>query len=253
MKITNLYGILLFCVTLLITSACTEDTLSTSIPIDPASPTTTPPANTIPTTQNIKLYVSAGEDTQAILSSDSRFLILSGYYYSRGIQGEIINLENVKIQWIKKSGPTSFTIEHSNSINTKVSNLEKGIYEFELTVTDDNGLIGKDTVRFTISSISENSKEIIFENKIWLPIWYFNIEINDFNLLIYQNKFKVYIKRENNQQWEEVKHYLANTTSKYDYFIETRLDGAGMYNYGSLYISYYGTDANDKPSVKIVY
>lgn len=104
----------------------------------------------------------------------------------------------------KKSGPSSYKLEYPNSIKTKVSDLEKGIYEFELTVINDNGLTVKDTVRFTVGSISENPKEIIFENKIWLPIWYFNIEINDFNLLIPQNNFKVYIQRDNNPQWEEV-------------------------------------------------
>jgi hypothetical protein len=248
MKRINLCGLLICSAAMLLNSSCTEETLATGSPTYIA-----PPTNTLPTTQNIKLNVFAGEDTQVILSSDSRFLILSGYYFARGIQGEIINLNNVKIQWEKKSGPSSYKLEYPNSIKTKVSDLEKGIYEFELTVTNDNGLTVKDTVRFTVGSISENPKEIIFENKIWWPIWYFNIEINDFNLLIPQNNFKVYIQRDNNPQWEEVKHYSENLTSKYDYFIETRPEGAAMYDYGSLYISYYGSDTNDTPSVKIVF
>jgi hypothetical protein len=92
MKTINLYGLLLFSATLLINSGCTEDDNIYNVT----------PINTLPTTQNIKLNVSAGDDIQVILSSDSKFLILSGYYIARGIQGEIINLNNAKIQWKKK-------------------------------------------------------------------------------------------------------------------------------------------------------
>lgn len=153
----------------------------------------------------------------------------------------------------KKSGPSSYKLENPNSIKTKVSNLEKGIYEFELTVTNTNGLTGKDTVRVIVGEISENSKEIIFKDRKWIFPWYSTIEIKDFNLLIPQNSFKVYIQRENNSQWEEVASILENAGIKYEYFVETRPDGGGMYTYGSLYIFYYGTDTNDTPSVKIVY
>lgn len=243
MKTINLYGLLLFSATLLINSGCTEDDNIYNVT----------PINTLPTTQNIKLNVSAGDDIQVILSSDSKFLILSGYYIARGIQGEIINLNNAKIQWKKKSGPSSYKLENPNSIKTKVSNLEKGIYEFELTVTNTNGLTGKDTVRVIVGEISENSKEIIFKDRKWIFPWYSTIEIKDFNLLIPQNSFKVYIQRENNSQWEEVASILENAGIKYEYFVETRPDGGGMYTYGSLYIFYYGTNTNDTPSVKIVY
>ena len=242
MKTINKLLFFVFGVAIFLINGCTDESRPSTSAILPK-----------PEAQNIQLFVSAGEELQVILSSDSRFLILDGYYYARGIKGEIINLNNVKIQWEKKSGPSSYQIEHPNSIKTNVSNLEKGIYEFELTVTTENGLTAKDLVKYTVGSISDKSKEIIFENKIWLPIWYFNIEISDFNLLIPQTDFKVYIQRDNNTEWEEVKHYSENLTSKYDYFIETRPDGAGMYNYGSLYISHYALDAKDTPSVKIVF
>ena len=252
-----IYFRLLACVVaLFINNSCSNDAplensriTSTPIPIPSPSPSFPTTSNT----QNATLTVTAGDDVEAILSTNYRQLILSGHYYVRGTNGEIINIDNAKIQWSKKTGPTSYTIENPNSIKTKVSNLEKGVYEFELTVSYDNGLIAKDNVRFTIDSISNNSNEIIFQNKIWLPIWYYNIEINDFNLLISQNNFKVYIQRVNNPEWIEVKHYSENLTSNYEYFIETRPDGAGMYRYGSLYISYYGSDTNDKPSVRIAY
>lgn len=96
MKRINLYGLLICSAIMLLNSGCTEKTLATGSPTYIAHPT-----NTLPTTQNIKLNVFAGEDIQVILSSDSRFLILSCYYFARGIQGEIINLNNVKIQWKK--------------------------------------------------------------------------------------------------------------------------------------------------------
>ncbi|MBG6110529.1 Fe-S cluster assembly iron-binding protein IscA [Flavobacterium sp. CG_23.5] len=210
MKRSIYYRLLVCVVVLFISNSCSNDAplensriTSTPIPVPSPSPSSPP----TPTTQNATLTVTAGEDVQAILSSSYRQLILSGYFFVRGTHSEIINMDNAKIQWSKKTGPTSYTIENPNSIKTKVSNLEKGVYEFELTVSYDNGLIAKDIVRFTIESISNNSNEIIFQNKVWLPIWYSNIEINDFNLLISQNNFKVYIQRENNPQWIEVKHY----------------------------------------------
>ncbi|MEO5891209.1 MAG: T9SS type A sorting domain-containing protein [Ferruginibacter sp.] len=53
--------------------------------------------------------------------------------------------------WLKISGPASATFTAANAANTSVSNLGHGAYEFELTVTDNKGAIGKDTVRVVIN------------------------------------------------------------------------------------------------------
>jgi hypothetical protein len=101
--------------------------------------------------------------------------------------------------------------------------------------------------------ILENPKEKIFKDIKWIFPWYNAVEIKDFNILIPQSIFKVYIQRDNYPQWEEVTPYSENLANTYGYFVETRPDGAGIYTYGSLYIFYYGSDTSDTPSVKIAY
>ncbi len=54
--------------------------------------------------------------------------------------------------WAKISGPSSFTIVNSNSVQTQVTNLVEGVYQFELKVTDAGGLSSKDTVQITVSA-----------------------------------------------------------------------------------------------------
>ncbi|MDI5948818.1 PKD domain-containing protein [Flavobacterium yafengii] len=231
MKRINLYGLLLCIAALLINNGCTEETLPRVSPI-----------NTVEQ-QNSAPISFAGGDIQVILPTN--FCWLSGGYSHSGTIDNFV--------WKKISGPSTYILESPNSLRTKVSNLEKGIYEFELTITNKKGLTGKDTARVIVGEMSLNPKEIIFKDIEWIFPWYSAIEIKDFNLLMPQGIFKVYIQRDNNLQWEEVTPYSENSANKYDYFVETRPDGAGIYTYGSLYIFYYGTDTNDTPSVKIVY
>ena len=47
--------------------------------------------------------------------------------------------------WKKITGPVTFTIQDSTSIQTTVTNLSSGEYRFELTVTDSKGATAKDT------------------------------------------------------------------------------------------------------------
>ena len=59
--------------------------------------------------------------------------------------------------WTKISGPSGGTINNANSASTKVNNLSEGVYQFELTVTDDKGAIGKDTVQITVNAAANIS------------------------------------------------------------------------------------------------
>lgn len=244
MKTINLYGPLLCSGALFIHSGCTEDTLSIVPPT-----ITVPPTNTVPPTSlpNSDLAPSAfaGQDFQVLLPTD--FCWLSGGYSENG------NIKIEKTLWKKISGSSSCIVENPDSLRTKVTNMEKGIYQFALTVTNKKGLTAKDTVKVIVGKLSETTKEMIFKDLEWIFPWDNTIEIKDFNLLFPNSIFKVYIQRDNNPQWEEVPFLSENTATKYEYFVETRPDGAGMYNYGSLYIVYYGTDTDDSPSVKIMY
>ena len=53
-------------------------------------------------------------------------------------------------QWTEISGPSSFTIANANAVQTQVTNLVPGIYQFELKVTDARGLLDKDTTQVTV-------------------------------------------------------------------------------------------------------
>ena len=50
--------------------------------------------------------------------------------------------------WTKISGPASFTISNSSVSNSVVKNLGRGVYQFELKITDMGGLFGSSANRF---------------------------------------------------------------------------------------------------------
>ncbi|MGN6601806.1 MAG: PKD domain-containing protein [Ginsengibacter sp.] len=53
-------------------------------------------------------------------------------------------------QWTKIGGPASFTLTNSNAATARVANMSEGNYAFELKVTDNSGLTGKDTVNILV-------------------------------------------------------------------------------------------------------
>ena len=55
--------------------------------------------------------------------------------------------------WTKISGPSSFNIHKPSDSITKVRALVVGIYQFELKVTDNDGLSAKDTMRVIVDSV----------------------------------------------------------------------------------------------------
>ena len=55
-------------------------------------------------------------------------------------------------QWSKISGPLSFNIANPSEIQTQVTSLVEGTYQFELKVTDAGGLLAKDTIQVTVQT-----------------------------------------------------------------------------------------------------
>ena len=95
--------------------------------------------------------------------------------------------------------------------------------------------------------------EIIGKNIRWIFPWYNALELKKIHSYISEETpIKVFVQRDNNSLWIEATPVLQDSIlSKYEYFIEKRPEGAGMYNYGSLYIFYYGMDTEDTPDVKV--
>ena len=63
-------------------------------------------------------------------------------------------------RWTKISGPSSFKILNAEAAQTLVEDLRPGTYQFELKVTDADGLFSKDTMTIT-------GRELTFDNLTW--------------------------------------------------------------------------------------
>jgi hypothetical protein len=100
------------------------------IVIDPAHPNRSPVANAGPD-QTITLLVSTiNLDGSASFDPDNNITAYT---------------------WTKISGPSSFNIVNANAVQTQVTNLAQGTYQFEVKVTDAGMLFSKDTMQVTVS------------------------------------------------------------------------------------------------------
>ncbi len=59
--------------------------------------------------------------------------------------------------WTKISGPPSFSFANSSAVQTEAIYLEPGTYQFELKVTDAEGLFSMDTVQVIITALVNNN------------------------------------------------------------------------------------------------
>src|SRR5690606_18836384 len=57
--------------------------------------------------------------------------------------------------WTKTTGPAGGNISDRNSATTNITNLNKGVYEYELTVTDNKGMTAKSSLKLTVHSTEE--------------------------------------------------------------------------------------------------
>jgi hypothetical protein len=83
------------------------------------------------------------------LAFDERQTTLRGE--ADGFNGKIY------VEWSKVEGPNSFEIANPHELKTKISNLEPGVYVFELKVTDQRKASGKDAVQITVKGESKKT------------------------------------------------------------------------------------------------
>ena len=91
---------------------------------------------------------NAGIDKIITLPTDTTTLTGSG----TDTDGTISSYE-----WIQLSGPSSTTITTTNTAVTAISKLIQGVYQYQLTVTDNGGAIAKDTVQVTVNAIDNQT------------------------------------------------------------------------------------------------
>src|SRR5690242_13449259 len=91
---------------------------------------------------NIAPTANAGNDKSITLPTNSLALSGSG----ADTDGSISSYS-----WAKISGPSNFSLNNSSSAFATATNLIQGTYEFELTVTDNKGAVGKDVVKVTVN------------------------------------------------------------------------------------------------------
>ena len=74
--------------------------------------------------------------------------------------------------WSKISGPSAFTIVNANTVQTQVTNLVQGVYQFELKVIDAGGLTSSDkmSVVVTTQTVTGNCDNRPIINATLIPI-----------------------------------------------------------------------------------
>ena len=97
---------------------------------------TTPIVNQAP-------LANSGNDTVITLPANTVIL--------RGTASDIDGTVN-SYSWVKVSGPSAGTITKPDTAVTTLNGLVSGVYQYELTVTDNNVAIGKDTLKITVNT-----------------------------------------------------------------------------------------------------
>ena len=187
-----------------------------------SAPSPAPGVNTPP-------VVITGADISVLLPIDTAFLYGSATDTENNIDS---------CRWSQLSGPGQAIIQTPESFKTKISNLIKGKYSFELTVTDKGGLRGKDTTHIDVidTSVTNNIILDVLEVICWGPEC--TIVVDTSNTHIYQNLLiKVFLKSMDSSLWVEI--------PQENYFFSP--------NGSSFYIEWYGLDDSKKWQVMIVY
>ncbi len=226
--------------------SCEKETVPDTIFV-PEQPLT---RDTLVSIKAPKVY--AGQDV--VLSLPMNKIKLSG---SLSLQEN--NLKEIALMWKKIKGPNSYQLDNTNTLDPMLSELERGEYWLELTATNSVGLYDIDTtVVFVNDTTAGLNKEIVFINLEWIFPWYATLEIPAiYSYMPVGTSIRVFIQPDTNADWIEVGPISSDPycTCSYEYFIETRQDGAGIYNFGSLFIFNYDyrSGSSNTSKVKILF
>ncbi|SEW37540.1 PKD domain-containing protein [Chitinophaga arvensicola] len=101
------------------------------------------------TVSNEPPVANAGADQEVLLTDDLK-LLLNGS--GTDSDGQVVNYH-----WDKIMGPLPYHLSDPNIAAPELSGLVKGIYKFQLTVTDNRGAIGQSEVTVTVNAVSEDT------------------------------------------------------------------------------------------------
>jgi hypothetical protein len=237
---------------LMVISCKKSETISPMVPIAPPSPPLPPLPPSPPSSPIIKNFnVYTDQDIMVELPIRECQLV-GGYSYEVDNYHPNFTLK-IATSWTKISGPASYKIDNPDSNISKLSNLEKGVYEFELKGSFQDSLY-RDTLKIIVDELSTTPNEIITNNLTWYYPWYNTLFIKNFYELAPGLKpgrfFKLYINRPPSSAWIEVYPISSNET-EYAYYYSKKT--GSTFEKGTMSIFYFGSETNDKPKVKILY
>ncbi|MBB1287304.1 hypothetical protein HRH25_23210 [Flavisolibacter sp. BT320] len=115
------------------------------------------------------------------------------------------NHGSLALQWKKIAGPAGFRIDDPKSLETKITNLEVGDYQFEIQATDSEGKTQRDTL--SVYVIKPGPTETIIKELEWMCPMGCNLSMDNIYSFIPKGvPIRVWIRPAGSTSWEEVKH-----------------------------------------------
>ena len=116
----------------------------------------------------------------------------------------------LQLHWRILSGPGTPQIEIIDNSSVKLSGLNIGIYQYEVSFDAQYGTHNRDTSRVIVDALSNPPAEYIFSNRYWVPETRgftdgSSITIEGiYNKIPADNAFRTFIKKANSTSWEEL-------------------------------------------------
>ena len=166
------------------------------------------------------------------------FTILNGRTTGPGVAGS-------KVKWEKISGPASYFLESPDSAKTKVTNLEKGVYEFKFSGISKTGQTSSDTMTLIVQDPTSPNRQIIFGSLNWsCPVGCSIVIADALSYMPSNSPFTLYIRKGLSSDWELVIPDFSSSSAK---FVYTALAG------DISILSITNVEATDHPEIKIVF
>ncbi len=170
------------------------------------------------------------------IESPMNFAILNGRVTGPGGN-------EVKVKWEKITGPVSYLLVSPDSLKTKVTNLEKGVYTFKLSATNSGQTI-TDTMTLIVQDPTSSNKKIFFWSLNWSCPFGCGIYLGEaLSYLPANSPFNLYLRREFSSVWELVVPDSSSSTARFYYASD---DQIMVYDTSNM-------ESSDHPEIKIVF